>query len=49
MLNIGLGRRDLLIALAERVVSTFGDEVALVALDLRLQAGSGRPYVEVLP
>jgi MFS family permease len=44
MLNIGSGRRDLLIALAGRMVSTFGDEVALVALTLRLQADGGRPY-----
>jgi MFS family permease len=44
MLNIASGRRDLLIALAGRMVSTFGDEVALVALVLRLQADGGRPY-----
>ncbi|MBV9204986.1 MAG: MFS transporter, partial [Actinobacteria bacterium] len=44
MLNIGSGRRDLLIALAGRTVSTFGDEMALVALTLRLQADDGRPY-----
>src|ERR1700722_11506181 len=44
MLNIGAGRRDLSIALAGRRVSTFGDEVALVALTLRLQADGGRPY-----
>jgi MFS family permease len=44
MLNIGSGRRDLLIALAGRAVSTFGDEVALVALTLRLQADGARPY-----
>jgi MFS family permease len=44
MLNIGSGRRDLFIALAGRVVSTFGDEVALVALTLRLQADGARPY-----
>lgn len=43
MLNIGTGRRDLFIALAGRMVSTFGDEVALVALILRLQADGGRP------
>jgi MFS family permease len=43
MLNIS-GRRDLLIALAGRMVSTFGDEVALVALTLRLQADGGKPY-----
>ncbi len=44
MLNVGSGRRDLLIALAGRMVSTFGDEVALVALTLRLQADGARPY-----
>src|ERR1700678_978230 len=44
MLNIIQGRRDLLIALAGRVVSTFGDEVALVALTLRLEADGARPY-----
>ena len=45
MLNISsCRRRDLFIALAGRVVSTFGDEVALVALTLRLQADGGRPY-----
>ena len=36
--------RDLNIALAGRVISTFGDEVALVALTLRLQADGARPY-----
>jgi MFS family permease len=44
MLNISLGRKDLLIALAGRSVSTFGDGVALVALVLRLQADGARPY-----
>ena len=44
MLNISSGRRDFGIALAGRTVSTFGDEVALVALTLRLQADGGRPY-----
>jgi MFS family permease len=44
MLNISAGRRDLLIALAGRMVSVFGDEVALIALTLRLQADGGRPY-----
>ena len=44
MLNIKPGRRDLVIALAGRMVSTFGDEVALVALTLRLQADGARPY-----
>jgi len=49
MLNIGSGRRDLLIALAGRAAWAFGDEAALVALTLGLQAGGGRPYIEVLP
>jgi len=44
MLNVGRGRRDLLIALVGRMTSTFGDEVALVALTLRLQADGARPY-----
>jgi len=44
MLNVGPGRRDLLIALVGRMTSTFGDEVALVALTLRLQADGARPY-----
>jgi MFS family permease len=44
MLNIGPGRRDLLISLAGRMVSTFGDAVALVALTLRLQADGAQPY-----
>ena len=44
MLNIKPGRRDLLITLAGRAVSTFGDEVALVALTLRLQADGAQPY-----
>jgi len=44
MLNIKSGRRDLFVALAGRMVSTFGDEVALVALTLRLQADGARPY-----
>lgn len=44
MLKIDTRRRDFLIALAGRMVSTFGDEVALVALTLRLQADGGRPY-----
>jgi MFS family permease len=38
------GRRDLIVALAGRVISTFGDEVALVALTLRLQADGAHPY-----
>jgi MFS family permease len=44
MLNINTSRRDLLIALAGRAVSAFGDGVALVALTLRLQADGARPY-----
>jgi MFS family permease len=44
MLNIYPSRRDLLIALVGRAVSTFGDEVALVALTLRLQGDGARPY-----
>ena len=43
MLNIP-GRRDLFVALAGRMVSTFGDGVALVALTLRLQADGAHPY-----
>lgn len=43
MLNIGQGRRDLIIALVGRTVSTFGDGVALVALTLRLQADGAHP------
>ena len=43
MLNIP-GRRDLVIALVGRMVSTFGDGVALVALTLRLQADGAHPY-----
>ncbi len=38
------GRRDLLIALGGRTVSTFGDGVAVVALTLRLQADGAHPY-----
>ena len=44
MLNLGQGRRDLVIALVGRTVSTFGDGVALVALTLRLQADGAHPY-----
>ena len=44
MLNVGQGRRDLLVALTGRTVSTFGDGVALVALILRLEADGARPY-----
>ena len=44
MLKIVRGRRDLIIALVGRTVSTFGDGVALVALTLRLQADGAPPY-----
>jgi MFS family permease len=44
MLKIFLGRRDLAIAVVGRMVSTFGDGVALVALTLRLQADGAHPY-----
>jgi MFS family permease len=44
MLNICHGRRDLAIALVGRMVSTFGDGVALVALTLRLQSDGAHPY-----
>jgi MFS family permease len=44
MLNIYRGHRDLVIALVGRMVSTFGDGVALVALTLRLQADGAHPY-----
>ncbi len=44
MLNICHGRRDLVIAVVGRMVSTFGDGVALVALTLRLQADGAHPY-----
>jgi MFS family permease len=44
MLNNMPGRRDLVIALAGRMVSTFGDGVALVALTLRLQGDGAHPY-----
>ncbi len=39
-----VGGRDLRLALIGRMVSTFGDEMALVALTLRLQAEGGHPY-----
>lgn len=55
MLNISVaegagrtGRRDLVIALSGRMVSAFGDTVALIALTLRLQAGGAGPYVVAL-
>jgi MFS family permease len=44
MLKIIHGRRDFLIALVGRMVSTFGDGVAVVALALRLQADGAQPY-----
>jgi MFS family permease len=44
MLNIKHGRRDLVISLVGRAVSTFGDGVALVALTLRLQTDGAHPY-----
>jgi MFS family permease len=44
MLNVGPGRRDLIVALVGRTVSTFGDGVALVALTLRLQADGAQPW-----
>ena len=44
MLKIHDGRRDFVIALAGRVVSAFGDGVALVAVTLRLQADGALPY-----
>jgi MFS family permease len=44
MLNIGQGRRDLLVSLAGRAVSAFGDGVAVIALTLRLQAEGAHPY-----
>jgi MFS family permease len=44
VLKIRHGRRDFLIALVGRMVSAFGDGVALVAITLRLQADGARPY-----
>lgn len=44
MLNIGMGRRDLIVALVGRTVSTFGDGVALIAVTLRLQSEGAHPY-----
>jgi MFS family permease len=40
--------RDFLVSLAGRCASRFGDEVAVVALTLRLQAAGGRPYLIAL-
>src|SRR6201987_4097136 len=48
MLNVGPGRRDLIVALVGRTVSTVGDGVALVALALRLQADGAHPWEIVL-
>lgn len=48
MLNIGPGYRDFAVALVGRMVSTFGDGVALVALTLRVQADGARPYTVAL-
>src|SRR5215831_15657438 len=51
MLNIYrplVRNRDFLISLAGRCASRFGDEVAVVALTLRLQAAGGRPYLIAL-
>jgi MFS family permease len=44
MLKIRQGRRDFVIALVGRMVSAFGDGVALVALTLRLQMDGAHPY-----
>lgn len=44
MLKIFKGRRDLVISISGRMVSAFGDGVALVALTLRLQAEGAHPY-----
>jgi MFS family permease len=44
MLKTYRARRDFVLALVGRTVSTFGDGVALVALTLRLQADGARPY-----
>jgi len=44
MLNVGRGRRDLIVALVGRAVSTFGDGMALIAVTLRLQADGAHPY-----
>src|SRR5579859_130317 len=40
--------RDFLVSLAGRCASRFGDEVAVVALTLRLQAAGARPYLVAL-
>jgi MFS family permease len=40
--------RDFLVSVTGRCASRFGDEVALVALTLRVQAAGGRPYLVAL-
>ena len=37
--------RDFLVSVAGRCASRFGDEVAIVALTLRLQSAGARPYL----
>jgi MFS family permease len=44
MFSIKRGRRDFVISLVGRAISTFGDWVAVVALTLRLQADGAHPY-----
>jgi MFS family permease len=44
MLNNFLGRRDFVLACSGKAMSAFGDEMALVALTLRLQTHGGHPY-----
>ena len=44
MLNDSSVRRDFVITVVGRMVSTFGDGVALIALTLRLQADGAHPY-----
>ena len=44
MLKIFRGRRDLLVIVVGRMVSTFGDAMALIALTLRLQGDGAAPY-----
>jgi MFS family permease len=44
MLNICRGRPDLIVILVGRMVSTFGDGLALVALTLRMQEDGAAPY-----
>lgn len=40
--------RDFLVSVAGRCASRFGDEVAIVALTLRVQEAGGRPYLVAL-